>query len=304
MARTQTMTTAPWESAQPFLEGALSKMDKLYNAGAFRTPGFSPMTKNSFNMIFDQAGKGITPNAGSFLTRMMGGSQAPSVMPAINGMNAGAPNYSDMISGMETTGLDAARNRAISSAVPAAAAMFAGSGMADSSPAMREITTAAVDAAAPYDYNAHQAGMSRAIQGMGMDFSAREAGLARMMQGLGMDQNAYETSMGRGMTAAGLAPGIDAAGFLPAQMVGQVGAKQDAYNRENSPAQQFRSYLSNLLPIAGMGSTTTQPGQSGLSSILGGVSGGLGTYGALMANPVTAPFAAIGGLASGLAGIL
>lgn len=258
-----TQTSNPWKVARPFLTDAMRQGEHLFQSGEFspsyggdRVAGFGPGTMQAQDMVRQQAGAGapLVGQAGGTLSRMMTGD-----MPA----------------------LDAVKDRALATAIPAATAMFSGAGMTNSTAAMDHVADAAVRAVAPYEYGAHENAAARAMQ------------------------------------AAGMAPGIDAAGYLPSRMMASVGAQEDALAQaminaereqfmEQQPVANFQGYLNSLLPFAGMGGTTsqTQPGQSPASTFLSSGLGGLGTYGALMMNPATAPFAAIGGIGAGLAGLL
>lgn len=163
-------------------------------------------------------------------------------------------------------------NDVLDDVIPSTVSQFAGSGMGNSTLAMDTVgdaaSTAVTNAVAPY----------------------------------------YNAALDRGMQAAGMAPSMEAAGYLPAQMVGQVGSQIDAMDEAlaNSEMQGFQTYLNNVAMLGGMGgqSSQTQPGVSTASKIGAGGLTGLGTYGMLAANPVTAPFAAIGGIGSGLLGML
>lgn len=175
--------------------------------------------------------------------------------------------------------LDDVKDYALDSAIPAAIAPFSGSGMTDSTLAMDTVGRAATDAVAPYAYGAHQNAQDRAV------------------------------------AAAGMAPGIEqqmaAQEYLPAQMIQSIGDSQMAearryhYEKEQAPIDEYQRYLSNVLGLSGMGSTTTGPsGQpSTLQRVGAGGLTGLGTYGALAATPA-APFAAPLAIGAGILGML
>ena len=59
-----------------------------------------------------------------------------------------------MLSGGRNPNLAAVKQNALGSAIPAAASMFSGSGMINSSTAMDGVGRAAMDAVAPYEYQA------------------------------------------------------------------------------------------------------------------------------------------------------
>ena len=179
--------------------------------------------------------------------------------------------------------LEQVKQNALGSAVPAAVSMFSGSGMTNSSQAMDTVGRAATDAVAPYEYGA------------------------------------FENAQNRGMTAAGMAPTMDRAGYLPATMMGAVGASQDAmrqagldadmakyYEGQQAPIDEFQRYLSSIMGLGGMGGTAsqTQPGTSGMENIAAGGLSGIGTFGALSQAGITNPYLAPLSIGAGLLGMI
>lgn len=269
-SKTTTNTIAqPWSSAQPALRRALKQARGLYNDGSFtpdvyggdRVAAPSWATYTAGNMIRDEAqgGTPLVDRASGALTDMMSGSGI----------------YRD---------LDKVKAAALGSAVPAAASMFSGSGMLNSSTAMDAVGRAATEAVAPIEYGA------------------------------------WGDAQSRRLAAAGMAPSLQSAGYLPAQMLGQVGAGQDAYNQNvinadmarfdetsNAAANGFERYLSSIMGLGGMGgsqqSSGTAPGTSTAAKIGGAGLGALGTYGALAATPA-APLAIPGAILAGLMGLV
>ena len=173
------------------------------------------------------------------------------------------------------------KQNALGSAIPAAASMFSGSGMINSSTAMDGVGRAAMDAVAPYEYQAH------------------------------------DTAQNRAMQAAQMLPGLDQAMYNPYLMQSQVGAQQDTmaqaeidaamkkyYEGEGQAAANFSPYLNAIMGLGGMGGTssTTSPQQgTGLGPA---IMGGLGTYGALAGIPgISGGMAGLGGLLGALAGL-
>jgi len=236
-------------------------------------------------------------NQGGFQPDVFGGDRVAGFGDTSNlGMNmmldqAGQPGATPMASqtltnmmdpNYQSSQLEAVKSNALDSAIPAASSVFSGSGMLNSSQAMDTVGRAAMDAVAPYEYGA------------------------------------FENAQGRAMSAAGMAPQIDRAGYLPSVMTQGVGQQQDAmrqamidaemqqfYEGANPELQNLQGYSQFLLPISGQGgsSTQTQPGPSTLAQIGGAGMTGLGAYGAFAANPATAPFAIPGGIAAGLLGL-
>lgn len=270
--QTQTATSSPWAPTVPYLKDAMAQNEALYQQGAFspdpyqgqRVAGFGDVTQRANEMMMQRAGGG-----------------APLV-------DAAQGTLTGMMAGQANPALEAVKQNALASAVPAAAAMFSGSGMTNSTQAMDTVGRAAMDAVAPYEYGA------------------------------------FDTAQGRAMQAAGMAPGIERAGYMPAAMMGTVGGMQDAmqqamidsemqkhYETEGQDAANFQNYLANLSGMGAMGGTTStvmqgSPTQGPSFLRRGGSSllGGLGTYGAFAANPATAPFAIAGGIGAGLMGML
>lgn len=237
-------------------------------------------------------------NSGGFTPEVYGGDRVAGFGDASTAgqdamlAQAGAPNATSsaqgylsnmMDQGYQSDQLEAVKRNALGSAIPAATSMFSGSGMTNSSQAMEGVGRAAMDAVAPYEYGA------------------------------------YENAAARGLSAAGMAPQIDAASYLPSQMMMGVGSAQDAmrqagidadmarfYEGANPEMRNLQGYLSNLLPISGQGGTATssQPGPSTMQNIAAGGLTGIGTYGALAGAGVANPYLLPLSIGAGLAGML
>jgi len=220
--------------------------------------------------LFNSGGFGQVAGFGdaSNLSQSMIMNQAgqPGLTPMASGTLSGMmdPSY-------QSDRLDAVKNNVLGSAIPAAVSMFSGSGMTNSSQAMDTVGRAATQAVAPYEYQAAQDSQNRAMQ------------------------------------AAGMAPAMDQAGYMPAQMIGAVGGAQDAMSQSlmDQEKMNYQGYLNSIMGLGGMGGTgaQTSPGASTGQMVGSSLMGGLGTYGALMGNPVTAPFALMGGIGSGMMGL-
>jgi hypothetical protein len=243
--------------------------------------------------LFDDGGFAPDPYGGDRVANLSGGSRG--AYDAVMARGAGSPMIdkafgaiSPMMSGSGIyRDLDKVKSAALGSAVPAAVSMFSGNGMTDSSAAMDTVGRAATEAVAPIEYGA------------------------------------WGDAQGRRLQAAGMAPGMQQASYLPAQMMGQFGGMRDAHNQSEIDALMARWYESknqrrdNLTGYAGLasqiagqggtqsGSANGPSGQPGMGSkIAAGGLGGLGAYGALAANPATAPFAIAGGGLAALMGLL
>ena len=226
-------------------------------------------------------GDRVAPFGGDTLTsqQMM---REISAGPSLSGEASGY--LSQMMSPNYQSGLlEQVKQNALGTAIPAATSMFSGSGMTNSSNAMDFVGRAATEAVAPFEFDA------------------------------------FNRSMDRGMTAAGMAPAIERATYLPAMMRGTVGAANDAmhqglidadigrfYETQGQGRENFEGYLQNLLRIGGQGTAgaTTQPGVGGLERLASGGLTGIGTFGALAGVPGAAPFAIPLGIAAGLAGMI
>jgi len=265
--QTVTQSADPWAEAQPYLKGALGGAESLYNQGAFAPDPYSGQRVAGFGDASVMSQDMIMQQAQQPQLSGQAGSYLGNMMD---------PNY-------QSQQLEQVKQNALGSAIPSAVSMFSGSGMTNSSQAMDTVGRAATEAVAPYEYNA------------------------------------FNMAQDRGMQAAGMAPSIDRAGYLPATMIGAVGASQDAmrqseigadmqryYETEGQDAQNFQGYLNSIMGLGGMGGTATEtePGASALQSIASGGLTGVGTYGALMGNPATAPFALPIGVGAGLLGMI
>lgn len=259
---TTTTRADPWSGAQPFLKDLIGDAQGVYNAGNLtpnpyagtRVAGFSGASQQGQNMAMQQAGQ---PNAT--------GAAQSSLIDMMQGQDG---IYRD---------LDAVKQEALGSAIPAAVAQFSGNGMTDSSMAMDTVGRAATQAIAPIDYQAFLQQQQNQLRG------------------------------------AALAPSVDQAGYLPAQMVSAVGGQRDAMSQANIDAMMQRYYEGGNLPYeninrasqlalgyGGLGGSQSQtaPGASGASRVAGAGLTGLGAYGAL------AGMGAGGPVGAGLAGML
>lgn len=252
-----------------------------------------------------------TGRAGGVLSDMMGTGMGPGyadanqTVRALTNPNAGPDTgqaqrtLSQMMSGnYQDDRLAAVRDEALGSAVPAAVAQFAGSGMANSSQAMDAVGRAAASAVAPLDYQAAENAQNRAMSAAGMQYGQSNTALDRAMRGAGMQygqQNALrgmsmdaalaglglESDRDRlGLAAAGMAPELQRAGFLPSQMMTAAGQMQDAkqqqfldadmqryYEAENAPIDALNRYSGLLLGYGGQGGTTSGTNSSSPSGL-------------------------------------
>lgn len=267
MGKKQTVTqkAEPWKPAQAGLRSAITGAQDLYAQGGFSADPYAGAR------VAPQSA--ATTGAQSSILNMAAGG-AP-------GTEAARSTIMGMLSGGMNPNLEAVKNNALGSAIPAATAMFSGSGLANSSVAQEGVGRAALEAVAPYEYQA------------------------------------FDTAQNRAMQAAGMLPGLDQAMYNPALMQSQVGAQQDAYEQalinadmsryyegENQQAQNFQGYLNAIMGLGGMGgqqSTTSPVPGTGLGPA---ITGGLGAYGTLAGlSGISGTTAGLGGLLAGLAGL-
>jgi hypothetical protein len=170
--------------------------------------------------------------------------------------------------------LDAVRSQALGSAIPAAGALFSGGGLLNSSTAMDYAGRAATEAIAPIEYGAWNAAQDRSLQ------------------------------------AAGMAPGLAEAAYLPQQMQARVGTQQDLmaqamaeaemakyYEGQGQQANNFQGYLDAIMGLGQMGGTQSQTSPQPGTGIGPAIAGGLGTFGSLLGAGAST------GLAAGGAGL-
>ncbi len=269
------------------------------------------------------------------LAAMMNGNEG------LESMAEGDPRLARMTSGKDIyQDLGQVKQNALGSAVPAAMSMFTGNGMTDSSAAMDTVGRAATEAVAPIDYNAWQTAQDRALAATGQDNATRLAAYGQndqsKLQAFGQDaatrlgaigQNDQTRLQAAGLNqqgqlgAAAMMPGMQAASYLPAQMMAGAGAGRDAYNQQGianlmqkwyeqqgQQAGNLQGYSGLVNQIAGQGGNTAEikGGGGGFGQTMGtGMLSGLGTFGSLAGIPgIGMPMAIGGGILGGLAGMM
>lgn len=153
-------------------------------------------------------------------------------------------------------------------------------------------------------YQAERQLQQQAAQQLG---AQQQAQFATQLQAVGGVGTAQEQALQRQIAAASAAPSIYAQQYLPAQMLGQVGAQQEAiasqplqeqmarYNfQQQLPYQQLSGFLSSVYgsPMGNYGTqTSTQPTYKNTTTnaLTGALAGGLGGY-ALGQIPAVANF--------------
>lgn len=131
----------------------------------------------------------------------------------------------------------------------------------------------------------------------GVEYGAYGDAKARQMQALGL----APTIAGMGRADAGAQ--LTAGGMLDQQNQANIGADMARYYEgENADMDALKQYSALASGFGGLGSTGSETSPTGKNIFSAGATG-LGTYGALIGNPATAPFALGGGLLAGLGSI-
>lgn len=233
-SQTTTQKADPWGPSQGYLKDAMRRGEQLFDQGGFSAEPYSGDRVAGFGD----------------LSQMAQGATAYQAMQNAPGVQQANMTLSDMMNpqGQEER-LDAVKQNALGSAVPAAVSQFSGSGMGNSSMAMDTVGRAATEAVSPFDYNA------------------------------------YQQEQGRALQAAGMAPEMEQARYMPAQMLGAVGAQRDAmaqseidaqmqqyYEGENQDVNALDRYTQMLMGFGGQGGTqtSTQSSESGPMGMIGG----------------------------------
>lgn len=233
-SQTTVQKADPWKPAQPYLKDALAQGADLFAQG-----GFAPQPYGGDRL----AGFGD-------LSQMAQGAGAFTAAQNAPGVQAGNATLMSMMDpqGQEDR-LEAVKQDALGSAIPAAVSQFAGSGMGNSTMAMDTVGRAATEAVSPFDYGA------------------------------------YQQEQGRALQAAGMAPQLEQASYLPSQMLGAIGAQRDAqaqaeidaqmqeyYETQNRDVNALDRYSQMLLGYGGQGGTqtSTQSSETGPMGMIGG----------------------------------
>lgn len=289
-SQTQTQTTEPWSQQKPYLQKGFSEAEKIYNQGpAQYFPGQtfvdpSAATTQGINAQISQAGQPTTTDAASgYASDVLGGASDNLYLPLLG---SGAGGLMETASGANLTNnpyldqtFDTAANKLrenfTDTVLPNIGAQFGMSGGAGSalhqelaSKAGGQFTDSLSDLATQiYGGNYQQ---ERARQ------EAARSGLMNTGAGL------YGTGVQERMGAAGLAPTLDQASYLPAQMLQQAGKTQEGYSEreledainrfnfeQNAPLANLQDYMS--LISGNYGGTSVSRGTSSGSNLASGI---------------------------------
>lgn len=276
-AQTQTTTSEPWKAQQPYLQSIFQTAEQLsqkplqaYQGDTFAGKTGYDQTSQQQILAAGQTGQGIA-------------NQAVNALPT--GLNAP----------------DVANNSYVQNAIAA--------GM---TPVIQNFTRQIMPSIRSGASSAGQYGSTRQAIVEGNAINDLTRNLADTAQQAEMQ--AYDTGMRSYLQTLGLMPSMQQMQTFQGNLTSQVGAQERAFEQQkiNDALQKWN--FQQMEPWQRLGmfkdavggnyggtatSTTSGGGQSTAAGILGGGATGLMTYGLLAANPVTAPFAVLGGLASG-----
>lgn len=313
MAKTQTVEqntkTEPWGPSQDYLKGILSQIDSIFSgsgAGAgggietwttgaggaggaggggilggidMFTPTQSDWTKRANQMVADMASGGAptTEAAANSIRGILAGTDPNTIRFNDLYGRAGSPgaietNLGDYASGKYVNGGSPEFLKALDTQSAATANDIA----RQFSNAGRYGSAAMTGTIANQVGDARNAAMAAEIaREQANQISAAGMLSGEQMNRLGLQSSILGDQSSRQLSAAGMAPTIDAARYLPAEMLGKVGAGQDAFNwaTQQAPYEALKAKLGLLMPIAGSGgtsNTTTEQPYSPFMSMLGG----------------------------------
>ena len=273
---TQTIQQSdPWSGQQPYLHNMFSEAQRQYMQGGTPVVGFSPDTLAAQQMTRDLV-YGGAPGVDAALTANQN---------MITG--AGTDPYSQQ--------LQAEASGAYLNANPYVDAMFD-----QAAGRVTENVHSAFGGAGRFGSPAHQEGLSRSLADMATNIYGSNYAQERDRQ-----QLAARTGLSGINQAIGRAPALDQAQYVPAQLLGGVGAQTESLQqaRANQRANDLARYASLIQGSYGGTSTTTSPLYSNpAAGLLGGSTAGLGAAAALgLSNPWTLGAFGVGG---GLLGLL
>lgn len=296
-SQTQTTTSEPWSEQKPYLTKGFSEAEQIYNKGPSEYyPGqtyvdMSDPTQQGLQGQINQAGQPTVTGAASDYTSntLQGNTDNP--YAALLGSGAGG--LMDTASGANLTNnpyLDDAFNSAAGKlgeqfsdvVMPNIGAQFGMSGGAGSA-LHQELATKAGG-----QFTDSLGDLATSIYGgnYNQERNRQEAARSGLM---GTGAGLYGTGVQERMGAAGMAPGLDQAGYLPSQMMQDAGQKYEAFgekvlgddiNRfnfeQNAPLANLQDYMSMITGNYG-GTSTSRASQSG-----SGLATGLGSMATLL----------------------
>lgn len=300
-SQTTTQTSEPWSEQKPYLQKGFSEAEQIYNQGpAEFFPGQtyvdpSAATQSGIQGQINQAGQPTVTGAASDYTSntLQGNTDNP--YAALLG--SGASGLMDTASGANLTNnpyLDDTFNSAAGKlgeqfsdvVMPNIGAQFGMSGGAGSA-LHQELATKAggqfTDSLGDLATNIYGGNYQQ-------ERNRQEAARSGLM---GTGAGLYGTGVQERMGAAGMAPGLDQAGYLPSQMMQDAGQKQEGYqereladqiNRfnfeQNAPLANLQDYMSMISGNYGGTSVSQAQNQgSGINTALGSMATLLSAFG-------------------------
>lgn len=264
----------PWVGQQPFLRDVFGQAQRQYQQGGVPITPFSADTLQAQQMTRDLA---------------LGGQP---------GLDAALAANQNMVTGTATDPysqqLQAEASGAYLNANPYLDAMFD-----QAAGRVTENVHSAFGGAGRFGSPAHQEGLSRSLADMATNIYGANYAQERDRQ-----QLAARTGLSGINQAIGRAPALDQAQYMPAQLLGGVGAQVESMEQAqaNQRANDLARYASLVQGAYGGTTTTTSPLYSNPAArLLGGGAAGAGIGSAMFADPWTIGGFALGG---GLLGLL
>ena len=270
----QTVTTLPWGQSRQFGRQTIQEAQRLATRDTLVAAPFQSGMTRDYISGMSTLGRDnpFTDATMANYSAFMGGPTSAAPV-SLSGDQFGMDRISDFV---------------MSKTLPQVAGMFGQGGFANSTMAQQTAADAVTNALTPF-----------AQQQFNLD-RGRMDELAYYNSALG--ERGMDRGIARDLAGLQLAPSINAMQFADLSALGQAGQMRDQFvmaNRNNQ-GDNVRAATDLFTALGGMGgSQVSSGGQQGpgiAGSIAGAGLGALGTYGALSANPATAPFA-LGGAA-------
>lgn len=317
MKPVQETTSTPWVESQPYLKDVMAQARQLIQSGQGQSfpqgdwyAGLGNITNSGINSIQNNAQNGVQNLAGanSALGGIINGSTAidPSMWQSIynTAMNGNDPasGYLDETARGDFLGganpyLNTLYQGAADDIENRTKSLFSGMGRYGSEVHQDALTDSLGQTYAGIYAPAYENERNRMLQAAGMLGNQQTANLGIATGAAGGLSGVEGQNINNRMAAAGMIPGLEAASYLPGQMLLQAGQLKDeaAQGQLNADlmAQMFNqqapmdalSWYQNLISGAGGGygtATTSEPYRPGLkflgalTSILGGLGGFMG----------------------------
>lgn len=297
----QTVTNLPWGQARQFGRQTINEAQRLANRDRLVAQPFqSGMTRDFIGGMADLG------RDNPFTAQTMGNySDFMGANTTVGGPQLRGDLGPVQLSG-DQFGMDRISDFVMSKTLPQVAGMFGQGGFANSTMAQQTAADAVTNALTPYAQQQFNLDRGRMDENAYYNAAQGERMLGRA------DQNAWantalqgqniDRGLSRDLSGLGLAPTINGMQYADLQALGQAGGMRDQFimAQRNNQGDNVRAATDLFTALGGMGGSQTSTGGQGGPGIGGTIAGAglgaLGTYGALSANPATAPFA-LGGAA-------